>query len=374
MFEFTPTAWEDVKAYDTVIVNTEAVPGAKPKLRRMVLTYAPWPPSSAHDVENRIASLSGFYVTKAGERNKAYRSGRDSSLWVRLDRVVAVQRHGDAPETDEQRAARQATAPAPMPAFAETVYFEHGGRTVSGEVRSTVTGGGEPDRVVVYSRDLGHTHRIDHGITVRVADLLPAPVSTVTPERQAEIRKVTDATLWSANAPAPTLPTVHAFGRSAHAAARRAACGDLGTVRGPADTVTCPECREILAQLAAAFTHRLETPEEAFNNDFAELVETDAPAPTLADDVAALRANIIDVWSMTGHLLSSTDIDSQAAMLARLDRIAGAVPQRATVPGEGDLWMHDCGATATGGQPRGYDCYGCRSMKDWRALYTVPQR
>lgn len=63
-----------------------------------------------------------------------------------------------------------------LPAFGATVHFVHEGRMVSGEVRSTVTGGGEPARVVLFSRDLGHTHRIDHGVTIRVADLVAVRV------------------------------------------------------------------------------------------------------------------------------------------------------------------------------------------------------
>jgi hypothetical protein len=61
-----------------------------------------------------------------------------------------------------------------LPTYAQVVYFEHDGRTVSGEVRSTVSGGGW-NHVVLFSRDLGHTHRINDGIVVDAADLLPAP-------------------------------------------------------------------------------------------------------------------------------------------------------------------------------------------------------
>lgn len=59
-------------------------------------------------------------------------------------------------------------------------------------------------------------------------------------------------------APAPGgMSEVHAFGRNANAAARAALCGDLGSTRGPADVVTCPNCRALL-QAGSDATHAIE--------------------------------------------------------------------------------------------------------------------
>lgn len=63
-----------------------------------------------------------------------------------------------------------------LPDFNETVYFEHGGRVLSGIVRSTCTGGGF-NEIVAFSTELGHVNRIDDGVRVQVADLLPKPQS-----------------------------------------------------------------------------------------------------------------------------------------------------------------------------------------------------
>lgn len=59
-------------------------------------------------------------------------------------------------------------------------------------------------------------------------------------------------------APAPGgMSEVHAFGRNAAAAARAALCGDLGSTRGPADVVTCPNCRALL-QAGSDAAHAIE--------------------------------------------------------------------------------------------------------------------
>jgi hypothetical protein len=86
------------------------------------------------------------------------------------------------------------------------------------------------------------------------------------------------------------------------------------------------------------------------------------PASTLADDVAALRDLI--QWSPERY---------HDDYRARLDRIAGAVPQRATDPESGAyLHQHDCGHIDGHGAVPTY-CYGCstREVGMWRALYTL---
>lgn len=84
------------------------------------------------------------------------------------------------------------------------------------------------------------------------------------------------------------------------------------------------------------------------------------PAPTPADDVAALRAEVEAHWR-DGQLPNY--------MSALFDRLAGALPQRATDGGE-PVWQHACGFVFAGPEQRPDDCP--RDDEDaWRALYTL---
>lgn len=91
---------------------------------------------------------------------------------------------------------------------------------------------------------------------------------------------------------------------------------------------------------------------------------------TLADVVAALRAEI--------DRLAWTDGVDHEQLSGLLDRVAGAVPQRATDADEfskGDpLWLHVCGGVMPGeGDLEPDECprHWCTDGA-WRALYTLP--
>jgi hypothetical protein len=87
-----------------------------------------------------------------------------------------------------------------------------------------------------------------------------------------------------------------------------------------------------------------------------------APAPTLADDVAALRE----------HLEKTIELGTDAE--AMFDRIAARAPQRATAPDGRPMWQHACGQGAYGLQPPPW-CPSCRdrpTVSQWRALYVMP--
>lgn len=89
------------------------------------------------------------------------------------------------------------------------------------------------------------------------------------------------------------------------------------------------------------------------------------PAPTLADDVAALRAKLL-VTRMGG--------DRRDELIADLDRLAAREPQRATDASERGVWRHTCGSvrawdtdpTSTTG------CSWCYKPGSWQPLYVLP--
>jgi hypothetical protein len=144
------------------------------------------------------------------------------------------------------------------------------------------------------------------------------------------------------------------------------------------DHATAPAPAPTLADRCCAFvekggiaTHEDEcprfwklTPEEAAYR--AAVAQVSAPAPTLADDVAALRRGIA----------LFAPADTAERMLAHLDRIAARAPQRATDPETGaHLYLHDCGhVQASGDFPTPTLCYGCsfQGANGWRALYILP--
>lgn len=221
------------------------------------------------------------------------------------------------------------------------------------------------------------------------------------------------------DAPAPTAPEVHAFGRDILQQVSRAACGRPGSVRcGDPAVITCPECREIVAQRAQtieraeASVAALTAPArrcvriDGSHINHAEPVDgmnCDPDHPTAEDErvttaqreafgghpgprtmalrqqagpeIDAMRADAAALRADVGTLALLVDGDPIIASIrARLDRIAGAVPQRATDPENGRyLYQHDCGHIDGHGAVPTY-CYGCstRGVGTWRALYTLP--
>lgn len=89
-------------------------------------------------------------------------------------------------------------------------------------------------------------------------------------------------------------------------------------------------------------------------------------APSLADDVAALRSGIVDAYTPL----------SAIGLLAALDRIAAQVPQRAVDTLNGaPLWLHPGCGWVTNVQPGPVltRCTGCKAHTDqWQALYVLP--
>ena len=145
--------------------------------------------------------------------------------------------------------------------------------------------------------------------------------------------------------------------------------GMLGTVEADQHSSDYWEAATEGLSREPAFTEPI-TPAEARTG------VSDAQA-SIADEVAALRRVINDAWNMTGHLLGSTDIESRKITLARLDRIAALVPQRATGDDGRALWLHEtCGTvTATAPGPVLTRCKSCDMITDkWQALYTVAGR
>lgn len=100
MITFTPTAWAQVKAYCTIVFNLEINPERKPRLRRLVLTGAPYSLKDVYAVEEKMVSLVGYHITKAGNRSKAHRSYRDDYFTVRLSQVVSVTQYDSRPSAD----------------------------------------------------------------------------------------------------------------------------------------------------------------------------------------------------------------------------------------------------------------------------------
>lgn len=115
----------------------------------------------------------------------------------------------------------------------------------------------------------------------------------------------------------------------------------------------------------------------AWNDDEVKPVTPVAETtPSLAGDVAALRAEIHAVAS--GLVLGV--LPTERDMLARLDRIAARVPQRATDRFGQALWVHTgCGCVRSWSDddlPKGglWCADEDGQVTDWRALYTVPGR
>lgn len=246
------------------------------------------------------------------------------------------------------------------PGYGRKVFFEHEGRAVGGTVSGIVFGAGHHE-VTVFSPDLGHTNTIDHGVTVDVADLLSCTHGgdcTVHPDAQGlhDFAHVADLL----PAPAPT----HATSR----VTLGPLCGEPGGVQAALDApgaVDCPAC--------------LTTPDMVIDpavgpdytgGAFTEAIQASAPAPTLVIDLAGLRGEIITL-AETEHAPHT-----YRAALARLNRIAGAVPQRASDASDRGVWQHACGNVKAldddpidGVHERG--CSWCYKPGMWRALYTL---
>jgi len=92
-----------------------------------------------------------------------------------------------------------------------------------------------------------------------------------------------------------------------------------------------------------------------------------APAPTLADDVVALRAELE---------VSNIHPARLRGMLAILDRIAARAPQRARATEHESWWLHACGYVELHydhhGTPAASACMKCDEVGAWQALYVLP--
>lgn len=130
----------------------------------------------------------------------------------------------------------------------------------------------------------------------------------------------------------------------------------VGSFRGSCPGITVPQCPNGHAGVPVTD-----------GGTCAECEQPIAPAETctdvsnvqasITDEVAELRTEIQSLWSLTGYA-------NRATMMARLDRIAALVPQRATDNGV-PLWQTPNGgivAEPTAARPT------------WRALYTVAGR
>jgi hypothetical protein len=419
MYEFKPKSWDEVQAYDTVVVNVERVVGEKPRLRRMVLTYAPRVHRDAFAVEHDIVTLTGKYVTKDGKRNKAYHDRWDHFFTARLNMVVAVQRSGDAPAgTTEAPAVVEAT-PAPVkpltPPMEEAMTIaRHSGYVYASNLRRNGVG----TIVALMRRGLlreadPHRHGRHYLATTPAQVWDEAHAEVDARERFAvEAVALVDAELAS-EAPEPLRP--HPFlptmgNGPAYGLCQMRRCGlpyaddihrtgiDVGdTVQRHGEVG--PDCPVgIVTQVEAGWAHayvafsglvpcrvRLSTlvkvskaepvAVRALAATFGGTIREPAdalPTPvkaetTFADDITALRRLIHDGPARA----------TRRAMREHLDRIAAQMPQRATATEDAlPLWLHiTCGGTfASHSVPKLTICRKCDQLTgeaDWRALYTL---
>jgi hypothetical protein len=129
--------------------------------------------------------------------------------------------------------------------------------------------------------------------------------------------------------------------------------GGLRAAKGHAHLLaTGPECND-----AWPVPDLLTPAERAF---VTELQTDPAPAPTLADDVAALRTEVEAYFP---------DGNAPKDIATILDRIEASVPQRATCLGA-PMVIHTCGyARSTNTRSA---CRWCGKVGTWRALYVLP--
>jgi hypothetical protein len=386
MYEFKPKSWDEVQAYDTVVVNVERVVGEKPRLRRMVLTYAPRAHRDAFAVEHDIVTLTGKYVTKDGKRNKAYHDRWDHFFTARLNMVVAVQRSGDAPAVVE-------ATPAPVkpltPPMEEAMTIaRHNGYVYPSSLRRNGVG----TIVALMRRGLlreadPHRHGRHYLATTPAQVWDEAHTEAAARERFAvEAVALVDAELAS-EAPEPLRP--HPFlptmgNGPAYGPCQMRRCGlpyadgihRTGIEVG--DTVqrhgeVGPDCPVgIVTQVEAGWAHAYVAfsglvPCRVRLSTLVKVSPTPTPAPTLADNITALRRLIHDGPARA----------TRRAMREHLDRIAAQMPQRATATEDAlPLWLHiTCGGTfASHSVPKLTICRKCDQLTgeaDWRALYTL---
>jgi hypothetical protein len=139
---------------------------------------------------------------------------------------------------------------------------------------------------------------------------------------------------------------------------------------------------------------RLASPDEArhaLNGELTRAFDTlarhgSAPAPTLADDVAALREEIYTFADKSAEIVGAaehaggTEVDAVQVELdalsfsieARLDRIAARAPQRAFNRLGQPMWLHTCGAVRCVEPPAMPFCDACSTLGTWRALFVEP--
>jgi hypothetical protein len=90
---------------------------------------------------------------------------------------------------------------------------------------------------------------------------------------------------------------------------------------------------------------------------------------TLADEMAALRADLASVGTVSDSLI-------RHLISQRLDRIAAQMPQRASDSSGRGVWQHTCGNVKAldddpidGVHERG--CSWCHKSGAWQPLYTL---
>lgn len=125
-----------------------------------------------------------------------------------------------------------------------------------------------------------------------------------------------------------------------------------------------------------------DTPQDRTADGVPEVEQAHTPAPTLADDVAALLTQYgtlcAEVAVQRDDRLAFEPFNrAQEIRRQILDRIAARVPQRATISDDLPLWLHmTCGGTyASHTIPKLTICRKCDVLTgeaDWRAFYVLP--
>lgn len=122
-----------------------------------------------------------------------------------------------------------------------------------------------------------------------------------------------------------------------------------------------------------------------YDDDQGKETPAEQPAPSLAEDLAALRREIDSYASLTGAVVDESPGMSKptphayelaikrnrmrASITERLDRIAAQQPQPATGPRGSAMTLHTCGSITYGAHDE--LCHVCHKPGTWRALYTL---